>query len=205
MQVSIARQLSLQPTTVGNFFMNARRRLQDKWKEGDYDLGGYNDDTMTISEAEGEANQLDEYNDRNQITINQELLVPELLQQHLAQPSQHHESHQNNMNINSINQHQQHGSGVHPSLSDTQSNICNIIPVTQVTNQEIITNSSIADQIVPINTHHEISHMQKDSISVITSDNIDCSNVPEVTATIDDRINVLNPNPHHSVYSLTSL
>ena len=205
MQVSIARQLSLQPTTVGNFFMNARRRLQDKWKEGDYDLGGYNDDAMTISEAEGEANQLDEYNDRNQITINQELLVPELLQQHLAQPSQHHESHQDNMNINSINQHQQHGSGVHPSLSDTQSNICNIIPVTQVTNQEIITNSSIADQIVPINTHHEISHMQKDSISVITSDNIDCSNVPEVTATIDDRINVLNPNPHHSVYSLTSL
>ena len=53
MQVSIARQLSLQPTTVGNFFMNARRRLQDKWKEGDYDLGGYNDDTMTNSEAEG--------------------------------------------------------------------------------------------------------------------------------------------------------
>ena len=31
MQVSIARQLGLQPTTVGNFFMNARRRLQDKW------------------------------------------------------------------------------------------------------------------------------------------------------------------------------
>ena len=27
MQVSIARQLGLQPTTVGNFFMNARRRL----------------------------------------------------------------------------------------------------------------------------------------------------------------------------------
>ncbi len=31
MQVSIARQLGLQPTTVGNFFMNARRRLQDKY------------------------------------------------------------------------------------------------------------------------------------------------------------------------------
>ena len=131
------------------------------------------------------------------------MLVPELLQQHLAQPTQHPETHQDNMDINSINQHQQHGPGVH--LSETQSNICNIIPVTQVTNQEIIANSSIADQIVPINTHHEISHMHKDSISVITSDNIDCSNVPEVTATIDDRINVLNPNPHHSVYSLTSL
>jgi len=202
MQVSIARQLSLQPTTVGNFFMNARRRLQDKWKEGDYDLGGYNDDTITNSEAEGESNQIDEYNDRNQITVNQELLVPELLQHHLAQPSHHPETHQDNMDINSINQHQQHGPGVHPSLSETQSNICNIIPVT---NQEIIANSSIADQIVPINTHHEMSHMHKDSISVINSDNIDCSNVPEVTATIDDRINVLNPNPHHSVYSLTSL
>ena len=32
MQVSIARQLGLQPTTVGNFFMNARRRLHDKWQ-----------------------------------------------------------------------------------------------------------------------------------------------------------------------------
>ena len=37
MQVSIARQLGLQPTTVGNFFMNARRRLHDKWQNSDYD------------------------------------------------------------------------------------------------------------------------------------------------------------------------
>ena len=36
MQVSIARQLGLQPTTVGNFFMNARRRLHDKWQNCDY-------------------------------------------------------------------------------------------------------------------------------------------------------------------------
>lgn len=35
MQVSIARQLGLQPTTVGNFFMNARRRLHDKWQQSD--------------------------------------------------------------------------------------------------------------------------------------------------------------------------
>ena len=204
MQVSIARQLSLQPTTVGNFFMNARRRLQDKWKEGDYELGGYGDDIIN-NEAGGDVNQADEYNERNQITVNNELLVPELLQQHLAIPSQHSESQETNMDINSINQPIHHGSSVHPPLPEPQSNICNIIPVTQVTNQDIITNSSIADQIVPINTHHEISHMHKDSISVITSDNIDCSNVPEVTPTIDDRINVLNPNPHHSVYSLTSL
>ena len=86
MQVSIARQLSLQPTTVGNFFMNARRRLQDKWKEGDYDMGGY-DDTTGDPDPEGEVNQ-DDYSERNQITINQELLVPELIQQHLTQPSQ---------------------------------------------------------------------------------------------------------------------
>ena len=37
MQVSIARQLGLQPSTVGNFFMNARRRLHDKWQNSDYD------------------------------------------------------------------------------------------------------------------------------------------------------------------------
>ena len=40
MQVSIARQLGLQPTTVGNFFMNARRRLQDKWQNSDYEQNG---------------------------------------------------------------------------------------------------------------------------------------------------------------------
>ncbi len=33
MQISISRQLGLQPATVGNFFMNARRRLHDKWQE----------------------------------------------------------------------------------------------------------------------------------------------------------------------------
>ncbi|CAH1153320.1 unnamed protein product [Phaedon cochleariae] len=35
MQVTIARQLGLEPTTVGNFFMNARRRSMDKWKDED--------------------------------------------------------------------------------------------------------------------------------------------------------------------------
>jgi hypothetical protein len=35
MQVTIARQLGLEPQTVGNFFMNARRRSQDKWKDDD--------------------------------------------------------------------------------------------------------------------------------------------------------------------------
>ena len=71
MQVSIARQLSLQPTTVGNFFMNARRRLQDKWKEGDHELGNYTDDTTGISEPDVETSQGDEYSDTNHIILNQ--------------------------------------------------------------------------------------------------------------------------------------
>jgi hypothetical protein len=43
MQVSIARQLGLQPTTVGNFFMNARRRLHDKWDDEE-DMDDLEDD-----------------------------------------------------------------------------------------------------------------------------------------------------------------
>merc|ERR1719410_1601531 len=38
MQVTIARQLGLEPTTVGNFFMNARRRSMDKWREEPEDM-----------------------------------------------------------------------------------------------------------------------------------------------------------------------
>ena len=33
MQVTIARQLGLDSSTVSNFFMNARRRSIDKWRE----------------------------------------------------------------------------------------------------------------------------------------------------------------------------
>lgn len=33
MQVTIAQQLGLEVTTVSNFFMNARRRSMDKWKD----------------------------------------------------------------------------------------------------------------------------------------------------------------------------
>lgn len=35
MQITIARQLGLDPSTVSNFFMNARRRSIDKWREDD--------------------------------------------------------------------------------------------------------------------------------------------------------------------------
>lgn len=45
MQVTIARQLGLEPTTVGNFFMNARRRSHDKWRE-DGEQGDENDQEL---------------------------------------------------------------------------------------------------------------------------------------------------------------
>lgn len=40
MQVTIARQLGLEPTTVGNFFMNARRRSMDKWRDDNSGASG---------------------------------------------------------------------------------------------------------------------------------------------------------------------
>ena len=45
MQVTIARQLGLDPSTVSNFFMNARRRSVDKWKE-DHLLDDDGNDTI---------------------------------------------------------------------------------------------------------------------------------------------------------------
>ncbi|KAH8034836.1 hypothetical protein HPB51_003123 [Rhipicephalus microplus] len=33
MQITISQQLGLELSTVGNFFMNARRRSQDKWQD----------------------------------------------------------------------------------------------------------------------------------------------------------------------------
>jgi hypothetical protein len=33
MQITISQQLGLDLSTVGNFFMNARRRSQDKWMD----------------------------------------------------------------------------------------------------------------------------------------------------------------------------
>jgi hypothetical protein len=40
MQVTIAQQLGLEVATVSNFFMNARRRSMDKWRDQDGGLGG---------------------------------------------------------------------------------------------------------------------------------------------------------------------
>lgn len=48
MQVTIARQLGLEPTTVGNFFMNARRRSMDKWKdESDPKTGNHSNSSLS--------------------------------------------------------------------------------------------------------------------------------------------------------------
>ena len=46
MQVTIARQLGLDPSTVSNFFMNARRRSVDKWKDDKADMSFDFDDDM---------------------------------------------------------------------------------------------------------------------------------------------------------------
>ena len=47
MQVTIARQLGLDPSTVSNFFMNARRRSVDKWRE-DSPPGDHVNTTLTV-------------------------------------------------------------------------------------------------------------------------------------------------------------
>ena len=36
MQITISRQLGLEQSTVSNFFMNARRRCSDRWKEQEH-------------------------------------------------------------------------------------------------------------------------------------------------------------------------
>jgi len=51
MQVTIARQLGLDSSTVSNFFMNARRRSIDKWRE-DSPAGGR---TVLVTSAAGAA------------------------------------------------------------------------------------------------------------------------------------------------------
>ena len=57
MQVTIARQLCLDPSTVSNFFMNARRRSVDKWKDENENANAnsvmpYDDDDEEFSPEE---------------------------------------------------------------------------------------------------------------------------------------------------------
>ena len=49
--MTIARQLGLDPSTVSNFFMNARRRSVDKWKDDRDDLLGPFDDDARESDS----------------------------------------------------------------------------------------------------------------------------------------------------------
>ncbi|XP_040578943.1 uncharacterized protein [Lepeophtheirus salmonis] len=75
-QVSIARQLGLQPTTVGNFFMNARRRLHDKWSSEMEDGSHFEDteDPSTIIKS-GRCSMSKFVNSSNNIS-GQQLLLP---------------------------------------------------------------------------------------------------------------------------------
>ena len=50
MQVTIARQLGLEPTTVRNFFMNARRRSHDKWRDGPEEMEDDHDDQDDVDQ-----------------------------------------------------------------------------------------------------------------------------------------------------------
>ena len=79
MQVTIARQLGLDPSTVSNFFMNARRRSIDKWKDEneasnantDYD----DDDDEDEDEHDDDLIINSSHQDNNVQIINQAVLV----------------------------------------------------------------------------------------------------------------------------------
>ncbi len=71
MQVTIARQLGLDPSTVSNFFMNARRRSVDKWK----------DDTLVGK---------DQDNDNLESEDEEELIEDDYDQEDPTPPPQHH-------------------------------------------------------------------------------------------------------------------
>ena len=60
MQVTIARQLGLDPSTVSNFFMNARRRSIDKWREDPPEDGEDNEDANEDPEDDYEEDDQDE-------------------------------------------------------------------------------------------------------------------------------------------------
>ena len=46
--MTIAQQLGLEVATVSNFFMNARRRSMDKWKDQDPDQDDENSNCSSI-------------------------------------------------------------------------------------------------------------------------------------------------------------
>jgi hypothetical protein len=53
MQITISQQLGLELSTVGNFFMNARRRSQDKWLDDVMDTGSMSPASTSSSSHKG--------------------------------------------------------------------------------------------------------------------------------------------------------
>jgi len=68
MQVTIARQLGLDPSTVSNFFMNARRRSVDKWKDDSMLLDDDGNDTLL-----GDLSDCDDDDDEDNLSSSDEM------------------------------------------------------------------------------------------------------------------------------------
>ena len=100
MQVTIARQLSLDPSTVSNFFMNARRRSVDKWKDDRADQGDLSEDesvaspsplALTTPPLRGHSQYQDQVSIKATPTHNAVLVTsanPAAVVQHLQQPGE---------------------------------------------------------------------------------------------------------------------
>ena len=155
MQVSIARQLGLQPTTVGNFFMNARRRLQDKWKDSDHltsrDKELHDDETP-------EFNQDDQDDDNGLLhdkhDVESQLGVPDLVHGH-----GHHHMHHVRHDLHTQAIHHEDNSGVMMTSQHLQQQVVESL----MAEQEAMS----SDQIVPSSAsrhhhhhHHHMNHQQ---------------------------------------------
>lgn len=60
MQLTIAQQLGLDVTTVANFFMNARRRGADRWKDSDSGGGRGSSASSVASNSQRQTDDLTE-------------------------------------------------------------------------------------------------------------------------------------------------
>ena len=83
--MTIARQLGLDPSTVSNFFMNARRRSVDKWKD-DSIIGGGATGNADDDEDEDEE-------DHDEVVDGEALSPPDDHIQHHHQASAVHQPH----------------------------------------------------------------------------------------------------------------
>jgi hypothetical protein len=66
MQVTIARQLGLDPSTVSNFFMNARRRSVDKWKDDSIMDDDHQDDNLLDGMSDDEDDMMSSSDEMSQ-------------------------------------------------------------------------------------------------------------------------------------------